>query len=416
MRSPSDATAAVDFRILGPLDVHGSDLAIQPQAKVLLGILVLNANQFLSTGDLVDRVWGSKPPASAVNSIHKYIGSLRDVLGASGTSAQIETKGTAYALQLRSARVDLTLFREFVELGRSALAGGDPETAAEAFHAATGLWGGTSAFSDLDGYDEIDQVRRALADELAEARELRFEAELATRDPETIARELQPLCEVDPLNSNLAGLLMRAWHLAARPDKVDEALEAFKGAWERFYPAGTALPRKLVDLYNRILDGDPSLSPPKRLRWQLAASVDEACARLSKLSDHAAHVAHGPMATTFESLGLTSQGRLTEFGSAYAATLRSIGEGEQQEILARFLPRIRLVDEFLAHLATAETLTREEAESVLRGIAEWPNDVVDRSPSLWLQWMLRAGLVSWKYNGKSRPLLVRGVTEQSLTT
>ena len=57
----------LDFRILGPLEVvaAGAPLPVgHGQQRLLLAILLLSANEVVSTDRIVDELWPSGPPAT----------------------------------------------------------------------------------------------------------------------------------------------------------------------------------------------------------------------------------------------------------------------------------------------------------------------------------------------------------------
>jgi DNA-binding SARP family transcriptional activator len=73
----------MEFRILGPLDVRegGRALAIGgPKQRALLAVLLLHANEAVSSERLIDQLWGDEPPESATKALHFYVSHLRKVL------------------------------------------------------------------------------------------------------------------------------------------------------------------------------------------------------------------------------------------------------------------------------------------------------------------------------------------------
>lgn len=51
-------------------------------ARNLLAALLLNANRVVSSGQLVDVLWGDDPPVTAVGSLHNHVMRLRAFLAA----------------------------------------------------------------------------------------------------------------------------------------------------------------------------------------------------------------------------------------------------------------------------------------------------------------------------------------------
>ncbi len=70
-------------QVLGPLRAWrgGGELELGARRQqAVLGMLAMRANQAVSSGELIDAVWGERPPATALNSVHTYVAGLRRVL------------------------------------------------------------------------------------------------------------------------------------------------------------------------------------------------------------------------------------------------------------------------------------------------------------------------------------------------
>ncbi|MDR4215797.1 winged helix-turn-helix domain-containing protein, partial [Bacillus paralicheniformis] len=48
-----------------------------PQQRLLLSVLLAYAGKPVSLDTLVDLLWEDEPPSSAVNVVHRYVGTLR---------------------------------------------------------------------------------------------------------------------------------------------------------------------------------------------------------------------------------------------------------------------------------------------------------------------------------------------------
>ena len=74
----------MDFRLLGPLEVveHDRPLALGgPKRRALLAVLLLHANDVVSTERLIDLLWGESPPSTVAKSVQTYVSRLRKELG-----------------------------------------------------------------------------------------------------------------------------------------------------------------------------------------------------------------------------------------------------------------------------------------------------------------------------------------------
>jgi DNA-binding SARP family transcriptional activator len=73
----------VYVQILGPLavTVDGSPLTVRgAKERAVLSLLALRAESVVSTDELVDVLWDSSPPPSAIRGLHNYVANLRRVL------------------------------------------------------------------------------------------------------------------------------------------------------------------------------------------------------------------------------------------------------------------------------------------------------------------------------------------------
>lgn len=109
---------ALRFEILGPLRVWRGDAEVDAgprQQRCLLALLLAAAGEPLGVGDLVDLIWESEPPPTAVNVIHKYVGSLRRIfepgLPARSSGSQLLRYGNGYRMAPDTVTVDVMAFR-----------------------------------------------------------------------------------------------------------------------------------------------------------------------------------------------------------------------------------------------------------------------------------------------------------------
>ena len=221
----------------------------------MLALLLLRTNEVVSREALVDALWGSEPPRSAVQSLQVYVHGLRQGLGAEW----IETHGSGYRLPLAGTELDLSRFGRLVESGTRALAEGRPADAADDLRAALGIWRG-SALADLGGEPVAEAEAPRLEDRRLGAHELLNDAELALGRHEELVPELERLIAAEPYRERF-----RAQHVLAlyRAGRQTEALAAYRAARDALVEElGVDPSPDLQELERRILRHDPSLAAP----------------------------------------------------------------------------------------------------------------------------------------------------------
>ena len=100
----SGADRTVRFRFLGLFEViddHGRALALGGfKQRAVLMILLLHANEVVSSERLIDELWGERPPGSAIKTVQVYVSRLRRALG----DGRLVTHGRGYVLRSSLAR------------------------------------------------------------------------------------------------------------------------------------------------------------------------------------------------------------------------------------------------------------------------------------------------------------------------
>src|SRR5918996_1033830 len=116
----------MEFRLLGPLEVVERDRSLplgRGRQRALFALLLLHANEVVSTDRLIDQLWGESPPRTALKSVQVYVSRLRKELG----DGRLVTQPPGYVLRVDRSELDLGRFEQLVaEAGRA-----DPKDAAE---------------------------------------------------------------------------------------------------------------------------------------------------------------------------------------------------------------------------------------------------------------------------------------------
>jgi DNA-binding SARP family transcriptional activator/DNA-binding beta-propeller fold protein YncE len=215
----------VEFRILGPLEVveDGNPVSLGTlKERLVLGVLLLHANEFVSRERLIDELWGAAPPPTARKAVNVYVSKLRKSLTRDGRDP-IATADGGYRLQVEPDTVDANRARLLVATAREHIAQGELELAAQRFREALSLWRGPPLAGlqlESRGRDEVAQL-----DELRLAVLMdRIDCDLALGRQEEVLGELNVLVGEHPLRERLRAQQMLALY---RAERQAEALEAY---------------------------------------------------------------------------------------------------------------------------------------------------------------------------------------------
>ena len=210
----------LEFRVLGPLQVE-RDGRLLPlggfKQRGVLALLLLGRNRPVSRDQLVDVLWGERPPASAANSIQIYVSKLRRLLG-DGDSADgsaIVTEPPGYRLRVPPGELDADRFERLITAGSEALGAGKADRAEKTFAHALTLWHGPP-FADFAG-EPFAQAEIARLEQLRlRALEEQIEARTALGCHATVLTQLPTLVDLHPLEERLRAQLMVALYRSGR--------------------------------------------------------------------------------------------------------------------------------------------------------------------------------------------------------
>ena len=252
----------MDFRILGPLEVLDEGRAITlggSKQRALLALLLLHANETLSTDRLIDELWGERPPANAAKTVQMQISRLRKALAGeagNGSAGVVVTRERGYELRLDPERLDSHRFERLVAEGRSELAGGHPSAPSRRSSGALSLWRG-APLAEL-AYEPFAQREIARLDDLrVAALEQLIEAKLALGAHAEVVGQLETLIGEHPYRERLRAQLMLALY---RSDRQADALQAYQDARRTLVEElGIEPGERLRELERAILAQDPRL-------------------------------------------------------------------------------------------------------------------------------------------------------------
>jgi YVTN family beta-propeller protein len=223
----------------------------------LLAVLLLHANELVSSQHLIDELWGENPPARASHSLEVYVSQLRKLLQVDGRPQLLVTRRGGYLAELDPAQLDSHRFELLCEEGRRALAAGDPKTASARLRDALSLWRG-EALAELD----LEGSARVALDTLEElhlaAREDWIDSELALSRHTAVVGQLETLVQTHPYRERLSGQLMLALY---RSGRQAEALDVYRQTRARLVEElGIEPSRELRELHQGILRQDTELT------------------------------------------------------------------------------------------------------------------------------------------------------------
>ena len=250
----------MEFKILGPLEVVEDDRPIRlgrGREGALLALLLLRANEVVSTDVLIEELWRGEPPATAAKSLQVYVSRLRKRLGADA----LVTRAPGYAVFVDHDELDLFRFHRIVDEAR---ANGALE-AASMLREALSLWRGAPLAEYAD--EPFAQAEVGRLEELRLATlEDRIDADLAVGRHAELVGELETLVSRNPYRERLVGQLMLALY---RSGRQAEALAVYREMRRALNDElGLEPADELRDLERQILAHDRALAAPSETRLE----------------------------------------------------------------------------------------------------------------------------------------------------
>ena len=195
--------------------------------RAVLAVLLLRANEVVSSDQLVEELWAGAPPASGAKGLHVHVSRLRRALAAGHSDQDGErlvTTAGGYVLRVGPEELDVQRCERLIGEGRSLLAAGRPDQALAALSGAVELWRG-DVLADFQ-YDAFAQGEIARLGELrAAVLEERIAVEMLLGREAQVLGELERLVRDYPYRERLRGQLMLALY---RTGRQAEALAAYR--------------------------------------------------------------------------------------------------------------------------------------------------------------------------------------------
>lgn len=254
----------MEFRLLGPLEVvcDGQPIAIaSSRQRIILGMLLLEANHVVPVDRLIDALWGDAPPQTAKTQVQIIISALRHRLHDLGEEI-ILTHPPGYMIKLSDEMLDLRQFERLTADARVAAATQKIAQAVQQLRAALALWRGPALAA---AESEIIQAAAARLNEaqLATLQDC-IDLELQLGRHHKVIGELMAVTTEHPLHESFRARLMLALYRSGRQADALDVFHATRAVLKE--ELGLDPSAELRRLEQAILVGDSQLDLPAPAR------------------------------------------------------------------------------------------------------------------------------------------------------
>ncbi|KFU82876.1 DNA-binding transcriptional activator of the SARP family [Amycolatopsis lurida] len=278
------------IQVLGSLRVWlaGKEVDLGPPGRrAVLGLLVLAGGEAMSKQELLDALWGERPPRSAVNVLQTHVKHLRRLLEPGRPSRSgseiLPHVGGGYAVRWDAVEIDLPHVRGLVAEANDAQRDGESGRAAALFGEALRWWRGRP-LADIPSLATHPKVMALLAERRALL--ARYgDAMLAIGAADDVVTELAEAAADQPLDEPAQARLIRAYHATGQRAT---AFRLFQEVRERLVEElGVEPGPELAAAHAALLeDGEPlpDPRPAARVPRQLPAEPSGFTGRILELS------------------------------------------------------------------------------------------------------------------------------------
>lgn len=247
------------FHILGTLAVIHEGIDITPSApkvRQVLAFLLIRCGTLVTATELIDELWGYKPPASAMTTVQTYVYKIRREVLHDAAVARLHSRPSGYLLEVAPHAGDMAEFERLVTRGRAALARREFRQAATALRRALALWRGP-ALADVATGDILSGYLTRLEEDRLRALDLRIDVDLRLGRHRELVSELRLLAAQHPLDERFHTHLMLALYRCGRQH---DALEVFSDLRRALgQQLGLETSATMRQLHIRMLTSDPAL-------------------------------------------------------------------------------------------------------------------------------------------------------------
>ncbi|GAA5141268.1 hypothetical protein GCM10023340_02690 [Nocardioides marinquilinus] len=283
----------MELDVLGPVRVRRDGLDVDlgtPRQRAIVAALALGEGRVVPVDTVVDRVWGTDPPATVTGTLQSYVGGLRRALEPGRrpreAASVLVTEHGGYALRVPLAGRDDVALAEATARARELLrvvpdplrptvdatGAGACREALDLLDAALDRWRGTP-YADLADDDAVTAERSRLADLRTAADELGVVARLALGDHAAVVPRLEAMTRAHPLHERWWALHAVALVRAGRQADALAALQRLRSVLDD--ELGVEPSAAVRDLQTAILRQDPDVTggPPTTAPAAVAPSA-----------------------------------------------------------------------------------------------------------------------------------------------
>jgi DNA-binding SARP family transcriptional activator len=241
--------------ILGSLLIEVEDRRIDigaPKQRALFALLAIQAGHPVGVEQLIDGLWGDRPPRSAQKTLQTYVSGLRRLL----PDGTLVTVANGYQLVLDPEQLDANRFERLIGACRVEIMNGELAAAKATLIDALQIWRGPALadvlgeLSGMSAAQRFDELRSVGLEDLAELR-------LRLGEHQGLIADLEAAATAEPLRERRWAQLMTALY---RSGRQADALRAFgrlrEGLAEEL---GIEPSAELVQLERSVLLQDASL-------------------------------------------------------------------------------------------------------------------------------------------------------------
>ncbi|MFJ7589426.1 BTAD domain-containing putative transcriptional regulator [Streptomyces sp. NPDC097617] len=254
------------IQVLGPLSAEVNGGSIVPTARKprqLLALLALHPGRVLPIPTLMEEIWGTAPPQSALTTLQTYILQLRRRLGTAmgpdgpdGVKDVLATRHGGYLLHIPPEAVDVHTYESLAARGHGDYGRGDDHNAAATLRAALALWQGPALVDVRAGPVLEIEVLRLHESRLGTV-ERRIDADLRLGRHTELLAELAELIARHPQHEGLHSQAMVALYRSGRQAKALDVYRRLRGRLVE--DLGVEPSPQLQRLHRAMLTVDPAL-------------------------------------------------------------------------------------------------------------------------------------------------------------